>query len=302
MKESPFFNQAKLMLRCMPEVAKEPCFALKGGTAINMFVWNMTRLSVDIDLTYVAIEDRLTSLQNMQTALNNIANNIEKRVPNAKVQRTKRENRIIKLVVSSPGAYIKIEPNEVLRGTTSPPEIRGLVKAGQELFGMDVNTPVVPLADLFGGKIVAALDRQHPRDLYDVKLLFDNGGITDEIRKGFIVFLSSHDRPMHEVIFPNLKDIKQIYEKEFVGMTAEQVSLQKLYSTREQLIETLKNSITTDEKLFLISLKSGAPNWSLLKIDGIDKFPGILWKLQNIQKMDSKKKTEQLKKLEAVLK
>jgi len=57
-KDSPFFRHAQLMLRSLPHVAAEDCFALKGGTAINLFWRDLPRLSVDIDLTYVPVEPR----------------------------------------------------------------------------------------------------------------------------------------------------------------------------------------------------------------------------------------------------
>jgi predicted nucleotidyltransferase component of viral defense system len=55
MKDSPYYKQVELMLKIIPLVAAERCFALKGGTAINLFVRDMPRFSVDIDLTYLAI-------------------------------------------------------------------------------------------------------------------------------------------------------------------------------------------------------------------------------------------------------
>lgn len=58
MKASPFFKQADLVVQILPFVNAETCFALKGGTAINFFVRNFPRLSVDIDLVYVPVEDR----------------------------------------------------------------------------------------------------------------------------------------------------------------------------------------------------------------------------------------------------
>ena len=62
MKSSPFFKQVELLLRTLPYIAAEKCFALKGGTAINLFVRDMPRLSVDVDLTYLPVEPREESL------------------------------------------------------------------------------------------------------------------------------------------------------------------------------------------------------------------------------------------------
>ena len=52
---SPYYAQVRLLVRELPVVAKETCFALKGGTALNLFVRDMPRLSVDIDLAYVPL-------------------------------------------------------------------------------------------------------------------------------------------------------------------------------------------------------------------------------------------------------
>ncbi|MFN8847556.1 MAG: nucleotidyl transferase AbiEii/AbiGii toxin family protein [Bdellovibrionales bacterium] len=301
MKKSPFYAQAALMLKCVPAIAEESCFAMKGGTAINMFIQSMPRLSVDIDLTYVPIEDRDTSLAKLTEALERISKKIEQSIPKSKVNKTKRDGRLIKLVVSTSEAKIKIEPNEVLRGTTAPPIMMDLVKAAEDLFEMSVRMPIVPMADLYGGKICAALDRQHPRDLFDVKMLLDNDGFNDEVRKGFLVFLASHDRPMQELLNPNLKSISEIYNKEFKDMTEEIVSLEELYKARENLIQKIKKSLIDDEKDFLLSLKSTKPKWDLLGLPNIEKLPGIQWKLMNIKKMSTEKRNEQIKKLEKVL-
>ncbi len=52
MANNPFTEQVRLLVALLPRVAKQECFALKGGTAINMFLRDMPRLSVDIDLAY----------------------------------------------------------------------------------------------------------------------------------------------------------------------------------------------------------------------------------------------------------
>jgi predicted nucleotidyltransferase component of viral defense system len=64
-----YFKQARLMLQLLPLVMKHDHFALKGGTAINFFVRNLPRLSIDIDLAYVPVEDRKKSIQNISDSL-----------------------------------------------------------------------------------------------------------------------------------------------------------------------------------------------------------------------------------------
>src|SRR5580658_4880150 len=108
--EATYKKQVALLLSVMPEVAKEKCFALHGGTAINLFVRNMPRLSVDIDLTYLPIEDRDLSILHVDKALERIKANIEKVIPKARVMH--REG-IGKLQISAQSVEIKLEVNLV---------------------------------------------------------------------------------------------------------------------------------------------------------------------------------------------
>lgn len=304
MKNSPYFEQALLMLRVIPHVTAETCFALKGGTAINLFVRDMPRLSVDIDLAYLPAEEpRETALQKMSSALVRIAAAIKKAIPGAKVQeaRAREPGRIAKLVVAAGRTRIKIEPNEVIRGAVFAAEERDLTPRAEELFELAVTARTLSVADLYGGKLCAALDRQHPRDLFDVKVLLENEGITDEIRKAFVVYLASHDRPINELLDPIRKDVRRIYESEFAGMTAAEVKYEELAAAREALIGTLMKALTDAEKAFLISLKEGRPKWKAIGIEHIEKLPAIQWKLTNIQKMEANKRAESLEKLKSKL-
>ena len=304
MKNSPYFEQAVLMLRVIPHVTAESCFALKGGTAINLFVRDMPRLSVDIDLAYLPVDEpRETALQKMSSALTRVAAAVKKAIPGAKVQETRaREpDRITKLVVATGRTRIKIEPNEVIRGSVFAVEERELSKRAEDTFELSVTARTLSVADLYGGKLCAALDRQHPRDLFDVKILLENEGITDEIRKAFIVYLASHDRPINELLDPTRKDIRRIYESEFAGMTAEEVKYEELIAAREALIGTLMKELTDTEKTFLVSLKEGQPKWSAIGIEGIEKLPAIQWKLMNIQKIGEEKRAESLERLKRKL-
>ena len=292
------------MLRAMPHVAAEDCFALKGGTAINLFVRDMPRLSVDIDLAYLPVEGpRATALRNISEALGRIAMAIKKAIPGAKVQESRAQEpaRIAKLVVAVGQTRIKIEPNEVIRGAVFAAEERELTRRAEELFELSVTARTLSIADLYGGKLCAALDRQHPRDLFDVMVLLENEGITDEIRKAFVVYLASHDRPINELLDPTRKDIRRVYESEFVGMTVEEIEYEDLIAARETLIETLKKELTDAEKAFLISLKEGQPKWDAIDVEGIEKFPAIQWKLMNIRKIGEKKRVESLEKLKRKL-
>ena len=304
MKDSPYFKQAELMLKTIPHVAAESCFALKGGTAINLFVRDMPRLSVDLDLTYLPVDEaRDAALKKMSAALGRMARAIKKSIAGAKVQETRAQNpdRVTRLIVMLGPTRIKIEPNEVIRGSVFPPEERELTRRAEDLFELSVTAQTLSLADLYGGKLCAALDRQHPRDLFDVKLLLDNEGVTDEIRKAFIIYLASHDRPIHELLAPTPKNIRRIYENEFAGMTLDPVSYEDLIHARETLVEKLRKELTNGEREFLVSLKAGQPKWNSIGIEGVEKLPAVQWKLMNIKKLGTKKQNDLLEKLKRVL-
>lgn len=187
---TPYRKQVALILRVLPIVAQENCFALKGGTAINLFIRNMPRLSVDIDLAYLPVQPRDESLQQIDTSLKRIAERIEETVSGAKVQNVslRETDRVVKLLVNTHDAQIKIEVTPVLRGTVFPPQTLAVTEKVQEQFGF-AEIKVVSFEDLYGGKIVAALDRQHPRDLYDVRLLLANEGLTRDLFRAFIVYV-----------------------------------------------------------------------------------------------------------------
>lgn len=304
LQNSRYFKEAKLMLETIPSVAAETCFALKGGTAINFFVRDMPRLSVDIDLTYLPLESRQTSLENISNALKRVASRITKLRPSIQTGHVllPKTKHVTKLTVTEKDVQIKIEPNLVLRGTVFPTLRRDTTDAVEAAFKMAASMVTVADADLYGGKICAALDRQHPRDLFDVKILLENEGITDEIRKGFVVYLAGHDETMSELLDPERKDLQQRFDEEFNGMPFEAVDLKELLDTREKLIATLRNDLTENERKFLLSVKKGAPEWNLLGITGADKLPAIQWKLMNVQKMKPEHHRKSIDRLKKILK
>jgi len=137
--------------------------------------------------------------------------------------------------------------------------------------------------------------------MFDVKLLLENEGITPEIRKAFVVYLVGHDRPIHELLDPKQKDMRGIYDREFLGMTTTAVSYEDLAHARKQYIDALRNGFTAEERRFLISVKERRPDWPLLGVQGIDKLPSIQWKLANLAKMKPEKHAECVQKLKNVL-
>ena len=303
MIDSPYFHQVRLILRMMPYIAAEKRFALKGGTAINLFVRNMPRLSIDIDLVWLPLEPRNAALSSISSALRGIAAVIRGKMPQSSVQENRLPNtdHVVRLIVGTAGTMIKIEPNLVLRGTVFPCEERRLCKAAENAFELTTTATTASIADLYAGKLCAALDRQHPRDLFDSKVLLENEGITEDIRAAFVVYLASHDRPMSELLDPGRKDFRQAYNGEFAGMSPIHVDYGELVQVRERIIKILSETLNEQERKFLLSIKQGHPDWALMPMDGIDQLPGIQWKLVNIQKMDRTKHVRATQKLQKLL-
>ncbi len=301
MDHAAYHRQAKLLLTILPIIARYPIFALKGGTAINFFIRDLPRLSVDIDLTFLPLNDRDTALMAIEDALDDIKRDIEHLIRNATVLPRRSEGRILGLTVRVDGVMVKIEPNPVLRGTAYEPQMLDVTPRVQDIFEMSVKNKILATEDIYGGKICAALDRQHPRDLFDIKLLLDSEGLTDRIRRSFIVHLISHDRPMSELLDPGFQSLKAVFKNELEGMTFVKVSLEELEATRSNLVKAIRESLTNAERVFILSLKKGKPQWELLGIEGIDLLPAVRWKLLNIAKMDKKKRASAIIKLEKSL-
>ncbi len=254
---------------------------------------------MDIDLTYIKIKSRDESLSEISNGLNNIEADLKKIMQDIQIapRFTSGNDLVTGLIIKHQDATIKVEVNTVIRGSVYPIVEKSLCEKAEKGFELSVTARTLSLEDLYGGKICAALDRQYPRDLFDIKLLFENEGLTDKIRKAFLVYLISHDRPIVELLNPNLKDIGQTFENEFSGMTLEHVEPEDLISARKTLIDTIKFSLTEDETNFLLSFKSKNPDWSLLGLDQIEKLPAVQWKLLNLSRMKPKMHEQAYNKL-----
>ncbi|MBS0358448.1 MAG: nucleotidyl transferase AbiEii/AbiGii toxin family protein [Proteobacteria bacterium] len=298
-----FHKTTKLLLQILPFIGEETNFCLKGGTAINFFIHDMPRLSVDIDLAYLPISSRELTIQDINQTLSKISKNIQKKMPELKVLTTKNnsDNDISKISVQNRDIIVKIETNSTFRGCLYPTELRELCQTAQNTFEIFLETNVVGLPDLYAGKLCATLDRQHPRDLFDVKILLETIGITDDIRRAFVVYLCGDRRPMHELLSPNIKKQEKVFQEEFIGMLRQEISYAELAGLALEISNILRETLTTNEKQFMLSLAAGEPEWEHIDIPHISTLPALQWKLLNIQKMDSKKRDASVKALEDIL-
>ncbi|MBW9258752.1 MAG: nucleotidyl transferase AbiEii/AbiGii toxin family protein [Candidatus Thiodiazotropha sp. (ex. Lucinisca nassula)] len=300
-RNSPYYRQVELVMRVLPLVAQEPRFALKGGTAINLFIRDLPRLSVDIDLTYLPPDNRDAALSAIEDGLNGIGADVERVLADSSVNAIRGEdNYIQRLQITAGGISIKIEVSPVLRGSVLDASEVPVMDSVADQFGY-VETHVLSLEELYAGKLVAALDRQHPRDLFDVMILLESDGITSELMDLFVIYLISSNRPIAELLAPRLQPLQEVFEQQFQGMSIQPVTVSQLEDTRNTMIESLRYRLTDNHKRFLLSLKSGEPKWNLLKHAHAQDLPAVLWKLENIQRLTSKQRVKALSKLHKTL-
>ena len=280
MLNEEYKERVRLLLRIIPIVSKIDRFAIHGGTAINLFVQDLPRYSVDIDITYVPVQAREESLSAMKQHLNEMKDKIKALIPGIVIQ--EKPN---KLICTYQGIIVKIEVNDVKRGVIEDTVVLPLCKSAQDAFGAFCEAKIVPLSQLYGGKINAALDRQHPRDLFDVKYMFEHIKDFDEVRQGFMFCLLGSDRPIVEMLSPNLVDQREALDNQFVGMTTILFSYEDYEKTRLSLIEYVNNNLTDSDKRFLISFEEGTPEWEITNYSTFKDYPSVQWKLLNIRKL-----------------
>jgi hypothetical protein len=292
-------RQVSLLVRVLPHIAEEKAFALKGGTAINLFIRDLPRLSVDIDLTYLPVQDRPTSLLAIEQALRRIAVNLKKAF-GGQINEGMNEGRVNKLFVHVDRVQVKIEVTPVLRGCVFDAKTRKVAPLVEKTFGF-AELPLVSSADLYAGKAVAGLDRQHPRDFFDWRDPFAGDGVDDKLRRAFLVYMISHGRPMFEVLAPPHKDLKERYEREFDGMTEKTVPIEELATARDQLISGMVGAMPEAHREFLLSFERGQPDWTIIGIAHVADLPAVKWRQQKLDELPKDKRAALVAALERVL-
>jgi len=275
-----YVKQVALLLRVAPEISKFNEFALHGGSAINLFHHNMPRLSVDIDLTYIPFGERKKDLSTISLLLLKLSNRLKKTIPGIRIHTKIQEGEEIKLFCTHGFSTVKIEVNTINRGIMGNTELFTLCNAAQEQFECFFEMSLVPKEQLFGGKIVAALDRQHPRDLFDTMKFLDRNTLDKKTLTGFLFCLFSSNRPFNEIIQPNLSNQKNTLDYQFNGMADEKFTYQMYKYERDRLINSINSSLSNQQKNIILSFAKGEPDWIY---GNWSNFPGIAWKLKNIE-------------------
>lgn len=281
-----YLRTARVLTQVAPSVFVDDTFALKGGTAINLYYRDLPRLSVDLDLVFRDhTVPREAALARITAEIRAMSDRLHTRGFTVSAPAT--VNGETKLVVRRDDITVKVEVNTVMRGTVRPVRRAELTARASDVLQADLELPVTSLEDTYGGKLAAAMDRQHPRDLFDVRELFAHEGITPAIRRAFVVYVASHNRPVHELLFPRLQDITLEYHGAFAGMTMDPVPLDDLLQVRAQMLRELQRGLDAAERSFLCSLVAGDPDWDLLGVPHLSQLPSVQWKLRNLERLQS---------------
>lgn len=300
--EGAAWRQMQLLVEILPFVAKEECFALKGGTAINLFVLDLPRISVDIDLTYLPRQSHAEASAGIDAGLRRISEALRGVSPPYAVAagRANAQGHIDTITVTGPAAQVKIETNVVLRQTLFPVRVLEVGPAVRRRLGF-ARIAVLSDADLYGGKLAAALDRQHPRDLFDVLVRLEREGITDDVFHGFLLYVAGHKGVMAHTLAPRRRPIAELHAGQFSGMAERDVTVEELEGAREKLIKTLYARMGEREKQFLLSIKRRQPDWSVTPVQGAADWPAVRWKLHNLERMSPERHAAAVANLEQVL-
>ena len=283
--DKEYIALVRLLVEAAPSVFEGSPFALKGGTAINLFAADMPRLSVDLDLVFVDHrEGREEALRAISDSLASACGKLRRLAIEAEMI-TSKSGVESKMFIRRGSGLVKVETNHVFRGTVLPVEQRVMVPAARDLFATGLSLPTLAVAELYGSKLVAALDRQHPRDLFDVHGLYVAHGLTTEVVDCFVCYLAGHNRPVHEVLFARPLDIAAAFANEFAGMAREPVALDELLAVRERLRAELPAALSPAHRQFLVSLVEAEPDWSAAPCPHLSEMPAIQWKLQNLRKL-----------------
>lgn len=280
--DKTYADTVRLLLTVAPDVFDNDIFALKGGTALNLFLHDMPRLSVDIDVVYAPwLTPRDQALTEIAGELQAIARRLDRLgLTTRKIAADGMGG--TKLLVETDDQQVKIEVNTVFRGTVLPVKRRALSPQTADTFSIELELPTLAPAELYGSKLVAALDRQHPRDLFDVWRMFESDALSDDAVECFVIYLAGHNRPSHEVLFGNDKDIAAEFRNQFVGMTRDAIELDTLLAARARLREELPRRLSEHHRQFLMGLARAEPDWRLLRYGHAAELPALRWKLKNL--------------------
>jgi predicted nucleotidyltransferase component of viral defense system len=274
---------------------------LKGGTALNFFYLNLTRLSVDIDLNYIGHIDRDSTLRErpeIVKAVEQVSTGLGYRLQNGVDDYALREWYLNFTNHANRPDRIQVEINFLMRACALPPQEKEATPLGTA-------TPcrylVLGLEELFGGKLKAMIDRHHPRDLYDL-FRFSNAGLThdaDLLRKLTVLFASTMDHDLRTYGIDRFKELDQNELERLLYpllRADDRPTAAEMLKTISPLLETVLDH--DRETSYLEAIASGQYRPELLFperadiVERIRQHPALLWKAGNVAEHFAKLKRQ----------
>jgi predicted nucleotidyltransferase component of viral defense system len=283
------------LLDLLREINRHPLlkkqFALKGGTAINLFWFQLPRLSVDIDLNYIGSEDRETMVKERPKLEQEIKKLIESR--GISVKNVPDEHAGAKWRLQAPSAFggtfsLEVDLNFIMRIPVWGVESKSPYSLDED-YQFDCNT--VSFEELFGGKIKALMDRSAARDLYDVFKLSQVSDSFDmsKLRKNLILFGITCDDDWRKKDLRTVDGIDQkMVDEQLVPLlrSTDSADLKSMKKTSKDFLTVLMKYNKDEQRFMNRFIENGIYEPSLLFADEkqallLEKHPAVLWKLQN---------------------
>jgi hypothetical protein len=231
-----------------------------------------------VDVTYIPLGPRDESLADIDKKLAAISQQLQRAVPGINIRPV--PNKLLCILGRN---TVKIEVNGIKRGIIGPTIEMPLCDKAQAEFGMYCKARIVPVEQLYGGKIAAALSRQHPRDLFDYNYMETDK--IDRLKRGFMFALLGSDKPFIESLSPHSINQQEALENQFRGMTDIPFTYENYETARKQLITFINALLNEEDKAFLVSFEEADPQWEKSAYSDFRDFPSVQWKLFNVNKL-----------------
>jgi predicted nucleotidyltransferase component of viral defense system len=272
--------------------------ALKGGTALNLFVFDAPRLSVDVDLNYIGAADRETMLAGrpkVEQAVRAVCGRLGIRVRRVPTEHAGGKWRLSYVGAGGRSGTLELDVNFLMRTPLWPP-----VLADSRHIGSFIATRVLVLDvhELAAGKLAALFSRSAGRDLFDVRSLLREVELDRErLRLGFVIYGGACRRDWRDVTLDDIPVDLRDMEQQLLPVLRTDLAprLSEVRSGSEDLVAECRDLLSgllplnAPETEFLARLNErGEIAPELLTGDAamqaiIRSHPGLLWKAENVR-------------------
>lgn len=273
--------------------------ALKGGTALNLFVFDLPRLSVDIDLNYIGAPEReamLAERPKLERAVQAVCGRLGIQIVRMPTDHAGGKWRLSYTRASGRSGSLELDVNFMLRTPLWPPAAADSRRVGS--FAV-ARVPMLDLHELAAGKLAALFGRAASRDLFDVRELLSAASLdAKKLRLGFIVYGGINRRDWRTISLNEVQADSAVVERELLPLLRTKVapSRVQLVEWTERLVRDCRSLLTcvlplsARELEFFDRLNERAEIVPELITDDaglqatILLHPGLLWKAVNVRK------------------